>query len=181
MHEAPWFDEPAREALRQAAAALDAAELRGQPYELSQALVQVARGYRALRALASAEAYLELALRWARAAHSTDHTVDLLCELCEAAERVAQALDAQAPGSGHAARERARDHAFEASTLASRVADSSWECTVLLRISDVLDRCGDRDDAVQLQARALRLMGGNADASAADESMVPGLGRLADS
>ena len=179
MHEAPLLDEPLREALRQAAAALDAAERRGQPFALSQALVQMARGYRAMHALASAETYLELALRWARATHSTDHTVDLLCELCEAAEDVAQAQDAQAPGSGHQARERARDHAFEASTLAGRVADPDWECTVLLRISDVLDRCGDRDDAVQLQARALRLLGGNADA--ADETMVPGLGRLADS
>lgn len=160
MFEAPLLDEPAREALRQAAAALDAAEQRGQPFEMSQALVQVARGYGALRALASAEAYLELALRWARAGGSTDHTVDLLCELCEAAERVAQAHDAQRPGSGHAARERARDHAFEASTLAGRVADSGWEVTVLLRISDVLNHCGDHADAAQLQSRALQLMAG---------------------
>ena len=44
--------------------------------------------------------------------------------------------------------------------LAGHVADAQWEVTVLLRISDVLDRCGDHDDAVQLQARAMGLMYG---------------------
>ena len=29
---------------------------------------------------------------------------------------------------------------------------------VLLRVSDVLDRCGDHDDAISLQTRALSLM-----------------------
>lgn len=59
------------------------------------------------------------------------------------------------------ARERARSAAFEALQLAAHVADSRWEITVLLRICDVLDRCGDRDDAIGLQARALRLMAGD--------------------
>jgi hypothetical protein len=176
MLEAPLLEEPAREALRQAAAALDLAERRGQPYEMSLALTAVARGYGVLDVHATAEAYFELALRWARAAGSTDHTVDLLCSLCETAARLASAQDAAAPGSGHAARERARDHAFEASTLAGRVADSAWEVTVLLRISDVLDRFGDRDDAVLLQTRALRLMSG----VAPEVVQVASLGRLAD-
>ena len=74
----------------------------------------------------------------------------------------------------------ARLNDVEASTLAGRVADPSWEVQVLLRISDVLDRCGDRDDAVQLQTRALRLMSGAA-AEAVDPALLPSLGRLADS
>jgi hypothetical protein len=176
MLEAPLLEEPAREALRQAAAALDLAERRGQPFEMSLALAAVARGYLILSVHATAEAYFELALRWARAAGSTDHTVDLLCSLSETAAQLAGAQDAAAPGSGHAARERARDHAFEASTLAGRVADSGWEVTVLLRISDVLDRFGDRDDAVLLQTRALRLMSG----VAPEVVQVASLGRLAD-
>ena len=51
---------------------------------------------------------------------------------------------------------------FEASATGARsVADPQWEITVLLRVSDVLDRCGDHDDAVALQSRAMRLMYGS--------------------
>ena len=64
----------------------------------------------------------------------------------------------------HAALERTRDWAFEATGLAGHVADPQWEIKVLLRISDVLDRCGDHDDAVELQSRAMRLMYGARDA-----------------
>jgi hypothetical protein len=52
---------------------------------------------------------------------------------------------------------------------------------VLLRISDVLDCCGDRDDAVLLQTRALRLMTGSLAAGGPDPAQLPSLGRLADS
>jgi tetratricopeptide (TPR) repeat protein len=179
MSPSPLHDLPARDALRSAAAALDAAEQLGQPLAISAALAQLARSLVAMRALAHAETYLESALRWSRAAGSTDQTVDLLCELCDLAERLAQTQDARAPGKGHTARERARDHAFEASTLAARVADPDWEIQVLLRVSDVLDRCGDRDDAVQLQTRALRLMAHDGTASV-DARVLPGVGRLAD-
>ena len=182
MHQAPILDEPSREALRQAAAALDAAEQRGQPFEMSQALARVARCHRTLGALASAESFLETALRWARVVGSTDLRVDLLCELCESAERLAQSLDAQEPGSGHPARERARDHAFEASTLAGRVADPAWEVTVLLRISDVLNHCGDHDDAAQLQSRAMHLLAGDqaVDCTPRDHRLLPAPAGLAD-
>jgi len=180
MLQAPLPDEPAREALRQAAAALDKAEADGQPPAISRALAQVALCYRHLKAMGSAETYFEAALRWARSAGSTDQVVDLLCDLCETTVELAEAQSAHHPGSGRAARERARDHAFEASTLAGRVADPHWEATVLLRISDTLDRCGDHDDATQLQTRALRLMAGGLEAGAADHSLLPGLERLAD-
>ncbi len=184
MQEVPLVPEAqasARDAICAAAARLDAAELRAEPFGMSQALAEVGRGYVALRALPSAESCLNQALRWGRMAGSTDLVVDLLCELSETTTALAEDLDALSPGSGHAARERARDHAFEASTLASRVADNAWEVQVLLRVSDVLDRCGDRDDAVLLQTRALRLMAGSLAAGPSDAALLPSLGRLADS
>ena len=180
MLPAPLFDETARETLRQAAAALDAAEAGGQAHAISRALADVAACYRGLKAMASAESYYETALRWARGAGSSDEVVDLLCDLCETAVGLAEAQGAHLPGSGRAARERARDHAFEASALAGRVADPGWEATVLLRISDVLDRCGDRDDATKLQLRALELMSGSLRPRQPDHDRPPALGRLAD-
>ena len=67
------------------------------------------------------------------------------------------------------ARDRARDQAFEAARLAGLATDPNWEIRVLLRASDVLDRCGDHDDSVLLQQRALVLMGmGQADLPADD-------------
>jgi tetratricopeptide (TPR) repeat protein len=176
MSPSPLHDHPARDDLRAAAAALDAAEALGQPHAISAALAQLARSLVAMRAFAHAETYLQNALRWSRATGSTDQTVDLLCELCELAERLAQTQDARSTGNGHAARERARDRAFEASTLAARVADPEWEIQVLLRVSDVLDRCGDRDDAVQLQTRALRLMARDGKPGL-DARVVPGMER----
>lgn len=176
----PMLDEPARQALRDAAAALDEAEIGGSPFSMSQALARLARCHRALGALACTETYLEMALRWGRSSGSNDLVVDLLCELCETEATQAEILDAGQRGGGRTARERARDHAFEASVLACRVADPSCEAKVLLRISDVLDRCGDRDDAVQLQTRALRLMSGSLPGGAPDPALLPSLGRLAD-
>lgn len=172
-------DESCREALCHAVAALDAAELSGRPFDMSQALALVARSYRALQLPASAEASFEAALRWARVGGSNDAAVDLLCELTETAASLAELCEAEQPSASHAARERARDHAFDAVAWAGRVADPAWEVKVLLRISAVLERCGDLDDAVQLQTRAMRLMSGKL-ASAADASLLPSLGRLAD-
>lgn len=180
MSEALLPDSPACSTLRAAAAALENAETRGQPFEMSQALAAVGRAYADMHSIASAEACFEGALCWARNAGSTDHVVDLLCELSELAASLATGHEAIAPGAGRAARERARDHVFEASTLACHVADAGWEAKVLLRISDVLSRCGDRQDAVQLQTRALRLMSGSLAGEAPDPALLPGLGRLAD-
>lgn len=153
-------DGPACEALRQAAADLGRAEAGGQPHTMSQALAQLARCYRGLGAAAAAEATLLQALRWSRLTGSVDLTVDLLCTLCETAVGHAEQQDDgdRHSGRGHAARELARAHAFEAAQCAGSVADARWEVSVLLRISDVLDRCGDRHDALALQTRALRLI-----------------------
>ena len=79
-------------------------------------------------------------------------------------------------GQGRPLRERARDHVFEAQRLAHQVSDARWEVTVLLRLSDVLDRFGDRDDATQLQVRALQLTVGVHDTphrpDAADAALI---------
>lgn len=185
--------EPARDRLRRACASLDLAELTGSPFAMSHALAEVGRCHRDLQAEASAEAYFEAAVRWARFMGSTDHLADLLCELADASVRVALAQDLQSmmppepqmagerdgrTTGGHAARERARDHAFEVSQLVGRISDPACEARVLLQVCDVLERCGDHADAMQMQLRALNLIGGVAPR---DVAQVSGLGRLADS
>jgi tetratricopeptide (TPR) repeat protein len=151
---------PARSALRQAAAALNLAEQYKQPLEMSLALGQMARCYRALKALGPAESYLEQALAWARTLGAIDQSVELLCLLAETSCAIAEKASRDDPQRAHAALGRTRDRAFEVGQLAGRVADPQWEIKVLLRISDVLDRCGDHDDAIGLQSRAMRLMYG---------------------
>jgi len=151
---------PARSALREAASALDLAERYQQPLEMSLALAQMARCYRALQALAPAELYLERALGWARTLGAPDQAVELLCLLAETSCALAELHAQDDARRSHAALERTRDWAFEATGLAAHVADPQWEIKVLLRVSDVLDRCGDHDDAVELQSRAMRLMYG---------------------
>ena len=170
----------ARQVLYQALAALAMAKPTGRPFAISTAYAQVARGNRGLAALASSEVCWDAALHWGRCIGSTDHVVDLLCERCETAASRAEEQEAERFGSGHNARERARQHAFEASALSAQVADGDWEVKVLLRVSDVLDRCGNPDAAALLQTRALRLMSGNLDAGQPDPHLLPGLGRLAD-
>jgi tetratricopeptide (TPR) repeat protein len=174
MREIALTDATARDALRMACATLDAAERDGRAIVLSQALAAVAHGYRALGCFASAESCLNKAVVYARASLATDLVADLLCDLCDTVICLSRQLDA---GAAHAARERVRDHAFEAGSLACRVADADWEVKILLRVSDFLNRLGDHEDASQLQSRALRLMAG---APALNAAEMPGLGRLAD-
>jgi len=181
--------EPVRERLRRASASLDLAELTGSPFAMSQALAEVARCHREMQATASAEAHFDAAVRWARLCGSNDHLADLLCELADASVRVSLAQDLRSmlppeagdagdrPGGGHAARERARDHAFEVSQLVGRISDPACEARLLLRVSEVLERCGDHADALQMQRRALDLMGGVAPR---DPAVLSGFGRLAD-
>jgi hypothetical protein len=160
---------PARTALRQAAAALDRAEQFHQPLEMALALAQMARCYRGLQALGPAEWYLERALAWALTLGSIDQSVEILCLLAETSCALAEGHGRKDARRRHAALERTRDRVFEVAGLAGRVADPEWEIKVLLRISDVLDRCGDHDDAVELQSRAMRLMyGPHATAEAVD-------------
>lgn len=156
----------ARSALREAAAALDVAERYRNPLEMCLALAQVARCYRALQAHDAAESYLGQALRWAHTLGAADQAVEILCLLAEGNCALAEQTAASDAQRAYAALERTRDHAFEAAALAGRAADPQWEIQVLLRISDVLDRCGDHDDAINLQSRALRLICGAPEAAA---------------
>jgi hypothetical protein len=161
---APLVDGAARDALRQAMRQLSDAESRTGPSQaatLCHALTEAARALAGLHAYGPAESYLAQALRWAAVLGSPDLRADLQCALAEVATNaadLAQALGESGPASRQA-RDRARDHAFEAAQLAAQTSDPHWEVKLLLRASDVLDRCGDHDDAVQMQQRALVLMG----------------------
>ncbi len=149
----------AREALRVAVAALDAAEAQGEPARLSQALARVGRCHREVGALAEADWYAKRGLAIARGLGAVDASVDALCELAELALERAQRLDAQDEAQGaHRLRDAARDRGFEAARLAQRAADPQWEINVLLRVSDLFDRLGDHEDAIEMQCRAVALI-----------------------
>lgn len=152
------LDSPARTALREAASALDVAEQFHMPLEMCLALAQMARCYRGLQALGPAEWYLEQSYRWASVLGAIDQSLELLCQMSEVSCAVAEQLRHGDAKRADAALERTRDRAFEASAMAAHVADPEWEIKVLMRISDVLDRCGDHDDAVALQSRAMHLI-----------------------
>lgn len=139
-------------------ARLDEAERTGCPHALRLAHTSVATCYRAIGALSAGEDSLRHALRAARKAGSNRSIVEVLCELAETACAIAETLHpANAPGA-RAARDRARDQAFEASALVLRAADTDWAFAALLRVSDVLNRCGDHEDAAVLQSRALEAL-----------------------
>lgn len=159
-------DGPARDALRQAMRQLGEAQTRKgpeMPAALCHALTEAARALAGLHAYSPAESYLAQALRWACVMGSPDLRADLQCALAEVATNAADLakLRGERGAEGRRARDRARDHAFEAARLAGQATDPHWEVKLLLRTSDVLDRCGDHDDAVLMQQRALELMGLN--------------------
>lgn len=157
---------PARVALDLAIRRLDAAEQQREPIEMTEALAGLSRCYRSMAAWSPALDYMQQSLRWAHVAGSVPLRVDLLCELAELAVSTADAILAPAGPEARAAHECARDHAFEAARLAVHAADAQWEIQVLLRVSDVLDRCGDHDDAITLQTRALKLISQHPDRDA---------------
>jgi hypothetical protein len=148
-----------RDALRAAIAELDAAEVPAEPARLSQALAQVGRCHRRVGALAEADWYAKRGLAVAGSLGAVDASVDALCELAELALERAERLDAQDESRGaHRLRDAARDRGFEATRLAQRSADPRWEITVLLRVSDLFDRLGDHEDAIEMQCRAVSLI-----------------------
>jgi hypothetical protein len=148
---------PARAALTAALAELDVAELTARPLPMSHALAQLARCYRRMGEHEVAAQCLRRACSWAGLLGAADSRLDLLCEL---AETLLEASTTHDDDVQHARRlrEQTRDHCFEVSRLCGHCADPQWEVTVLLRVSDVLDRCGDHDDAIALQCRALQLI-----------------------
>jgi len=151
---------PGRAALDLAVRCLDEAEKEQQPAAMCEALAGIARCYRALSAYAHAMDFMRQALRWSFALGGVDQRIELLCELAELAVMAGE--DAKDGEDGErqarAALDLARDMAFEAARVATRAADPHWEIKVLLRASDVLDRCGDHDDAITMQTRAMTLM-----------------------
>jgi tetratricopeptide (TPR) repeat protein len=144
--------------LRLSVRLLEMARVRNRPSEVAQAHAQVGRCYKALAAWPTAQSYLEQGIRWAHLAGSVDLAVDLTCDLAEVACSAAESQENCDSLAAHHAMEAARDHAFEAARMAGQSADPHWEVKVLLRVSEVLDRCGDHDDAISLQTRALTLI-----------------------
>lgn len=163
---------PARQALDLAVRRLDAAELARDPNEMSEALAGISRCYRTLSAWAPAIEYMRQALRWTHAVGGVDQRVELLCELAELACCSAEVCQATDSRDAHIARESARDRAFEAARMAIHAADAHWEIKVLLRLSDVLDRCGDHDDAIALQTRVLTLISKHPDVALESVALV---------
>jgi tetratricopeptide (TPR) repeat protein len=155
------FDPATRHALQRAVQALSSAEQARQPAAMCQALAELARCLASAGELAAAEKQLRRALRWSVWAGSVDLRTDLLSQLAELACRSAEQADADGEDTlaVHRCQERARDRAFEAACLAGRTSDAHWEARVLLRASDVLNRCGDHSDAAAMQQRAIALMG----------------------
>ena len=145
-------------ALEQALSALDHAEQGASPDAIIPALVQAAYAYRSLGAPAIADWYLRKAIGAARSHGTTQSVVSVLCASADLAAAVAGTKAGGDDDSRRSARDRARDHGFEAALLAAQSEDTGWEIDVLLQVSDVLDRCGDHDDAVALQCRVLELI-----------------------
>ncbi len=162
-----WANGQSRAALQLAVQQLSEAQAGGAPAALCHAHTELARALAALHAYSPAESHLASAARWAVVMGAIDVRAELACAMAEVASNatdLAQASDDESEaGRQHlrATRGRARDHALEAARLASLTTDPHWEVRVLLRASDVLDRCGDHGDAVQVQHRALVLMGLN--------------------
>lgn len=153
-------ESPARKALALAISTLDAAEQRGEPARLAQALTHVAHCYHALGMTAHRRWYLQQALRFTNLLSSVDMSVDVLCELAEASLDCKDDFDTEAEDGRrvHSAHDQARDCLFEATRLAGRSADPQWEVNVLMRASELLDRMGDHADAISIQTRALNLI-----------------------
>ena len=154
----------ARQALGEVLQALDEAQRSsgpGRPASLCQAHTDLARALSGLQAHSLAQSHLAQALHWAQVMSATDTCADLHCALAEVATNVADLADAlgAARADVRQTRNRSRHHALEAARLAGHTTDPHWEVKVLLRASDVLDRCGSHGDAVQLQYRAMALIG----------------------
>jgi len=168
-------DGAARDALRQAMRLLSDAEAVEGSHRapaMCHALTEAARALAGLHAHGPAESHLAQALRWALQMGGHDLSADLHCAWAEVATNAADLAQAQGERArSRAARDRARDHAFEAARLAGLATDPSWEVRLLLRASDVLDRCGDHDDSVLLQQRALVLMGMGQDTLPTDDAL----------
>ena len=145
-------------ALEQAMRALDLAEQSGHAASLSLAHAEVARCHRAMGLLEPAAWYLQQALSWSRLLGAVDTSIDLLCELADISIARLTNMGPMESSRRQLMLDKARDQAFEAAELARQCADPHWEVNVLMRVSETLNLCGDHDDALALQCRALQLI-----------------------
>lgn len=149
---------------------------------LCQAHKSVAVALSRLQSYSAAQDHLASALSLATALGAIDFQADLQCGLAEVATSAhEQSRSLGAPkGTLRAARERCRELALDAAGLAALTTDTHWEIRVLLRASDVLDRCGKHDDAAVLQRQAMVLMGlDNPDYPPNDGAQLPAAARNA--
>ncbi|OYU73007.1 MAG: hypothetical protein CFE45_38520, partial [Burkholderiales bacterium PBB5] len=127
----PLADGPAREALRQvmhSLSELEAVEGTPHPAVMCLVLTDAARALAGLHAYGPSESYLAQALRWGAMMGGHDLLADLQCALAEVVSNASDlALNQGDRPACRIARERARDHAFEAARLASLVSDPQWE------------------------------------------------------
>lgn len=137
---------------------LDQAESRMRPVEMALALLEVGQCYREHSNLDAAEWYLQRGLSWARTLGASHLSIDILCELAQVCAAIADLHDATDTRRAYSARERARDHGFEAATLAARHGDRRCEASVLGVISAALARCGDLEDCETLRRRQAALL-----------------------
>jgi hypothetical protein len=154
-HDAPG---PGTDVLADAVRRLDAAELRLRPVEMAIALLEVGRVHRLQGSLDAAEWYLHRGLGWARTLGALHLATEILCELAAACAAIAQQHEGTDNHRAYTARERARDHGFEATTLAARAEDLRCEASVLGRVSDALACCGDLEDCESLRRRQAALL-----------------------
>lgn len=144
---------------QRARASLERARITRQPLRLCEALVELGRCARRSAQAERAADWLDEALRWARVVGSTDLIADLCCERGELAADLALAPPAPGRTPDADAWLLARACAAEAATLSVRTSDPSWEISLLLRASDLLDRLGSPAEATALQVRALARAG----------------------
>ena len=152
-----------RQGLHEAIEQLSAAEAdtgSGWVARLCQAHKGMAIALSRLRAYSPAQSHLTQALHWAKVMGAADVRADLHCAMAEVATSGAEQARAHgaSPERLRPLQERCRELAHEAARLATQTADPQWEIRLLLRASDVLARCGEHDDAAQLQHQALLLL-----------------------
>jgi len=145
--------------LRLALRSLESADASGDSDGWNRALAEVAHCYQAAGDPAQAEWHLRQGLRRARTLGQREMGLEVLCEMASAA--LAVAIRHEHLGEthlAHVARERVRDYSFEAVRLLGSTGTNALHAAVLMRLGDLLERCGDADDAQAMHERALRLL-----------------------